>query len=124
MCVLAVGCGGAEQGSPKPISGPPKEVADVVAQLERATARGDFAAICDDLLASAARQRAGGADCARLLGDRAGDIRRPRIVVQSIEVDGSRAQVRVRTTARGQAAVTDVIRMVRENGRFRISSLG
>ena len=124
MCALAVGCGGAEKGSPKPISGPPKEVAAVVAQLERATAKRDFNAICDDLLSSAARQRAGGSDCARLLGERAGTIRRPRIVVQSIEVNGSRAQVRVRTTAGGQAATTDVLHMVRENGRFRISSLG
>jgi hypothetical protein len=31
---------------------------------------------------------------------------------------------RVRTTATGQAATGDVIRLVREGGRFRISSLG
>ena len=124
MCMLAAGCGGSEKASPKPISGPPKEVADVVAQLQRATARRDFSAICDDILASAARRRAGGTDCARLLAERAGSIRRPRILVQSIEVDGGRALVRVRTTAAGQAATTDVLRMVRENGRFRISSLG
>ncbi len=95
-----------------------------MAQLQQATSKRDFNTICNDLFASAARQRAGGTDCARLLGERAGSIRRPRILVQSIEVDGNRAQVRVRTTAAGQAATTDVIRMVRENGRFRISSLG
>src|SRR6476619_3868780 len=106
--MLAAGCGGGGKGSPKPISGPPKEVADVVTQLQQATAKRDFNTICNDLLASAARQRAGGADCARLLGARAGSIRRPRILVQSIEVDGNRAQVRVRTTAAGQAATTDV----------------
>jgi hypothetical protein len=59
-----------------------------------------------------------------VLGERAGNVRRPRIVVQAIEVDGNSAQARVRTTARGQAATTDVIRLIREGGRFRISALG
>jgi hypothetical protein len=96
----------------------------VVQRLETATARRDFATICDDLLASATRTQAGGADCSRVLGERANDVRRPRIAIQAIEVDGNRAQARVRTTARGQAAATDVLRLVREGGRFRISSLG
>ena len=123
-CVLAVGCGGGGSGTVKPISGPAKEVADVVNRLERATARRDFATICNDLFAAAARARVGGADCVRVLGERAGTVRRPRIVVQAIEVDGNRAQVRVRTTASGQAATSNVISMVRENGRFHIASLG
>jgi hypothetical protein len=121
---LAVGCGGGGPSAPKPISGPAKEVADVVARLQKATARQDFATICDDLLAAATRSQAGGADCVRVLGERAGSVRRPRIVVQAIEVDGNSAQARVRTTARGQAATTDVIRLIREGGRFRISALG
>jgi hypothetical protein len=123
-CVLAAGCGGGKNPAPKPISGPAKEVADVVQRLQTATARRDFATICDDLLASATRRQAGGPDCARVLGERASDVRRPRIAIQAIEVDGARAQARVRTTARGQAAVIDVLRLVREDGRFRISSLG
>ena len=93
-------------------------------RLEQATAKHDYAFICDQLLSAAARERAGGDDCARLLTARAGEIRRPRIQVQAIEIDGARAQVRVRTTAGGQAATTDVIHLVREKGRFRISSLG
>ena len=96
----------------------------MIARLQHATARHDYDTICNQLLSAAARERSGGADCARLLGERAGTIRRPRILVQSIAVDGGRAQVKVRTTAVGQAATTDVIRMVREKGRFRISSLG
>lgn len=124
VCVLAAGCGGSKNAAPKPISGPAKEVAEVVQRLETATARQDFATICDDLLASATRRQAGGADCERVLGERASDVRRPRIAIQAIEVDGNRAQARVRTTARGQAPTTDVLRLVREGGRFRISSLG
>jgi hypothetical protein len=122
--VLAAGCGGDDKGSPKPISGPAKEVAGVVQRLEKATAQQDFATICDDLLSAATRRQAGGPDCVQVLGRRAADVKRPRILVQAIEVEGNRAQARVRTTATGQAATTDVIRMVRENGRFRITSLG
>jgi hypothetical protein len=51
-------------------------------------------------------------------------VRRPRIVIRSIDVSGNAALARVRTTATGQAATNDVIRLVRERGRFRISSLG
>jgi hypothetical protein len=122
--LLAAGCGGGKIPAPKPISGPAKEVADVVRRLERATARRDFATICNDLLASATRTQAGGPDCVRVLGERATGVRRPRIVIQAIEVAGNSAQARVRTSASGQAPATDVLRMVRERGRFRISSLG
>jgi hypothetical protein len=111
-------------GAPKPIQGPPKEVADVIQKLQSATRTHDFQTICDDLLAAATRRQAGGADCPSLLGERAKGVRRPRIVIRAIEVSGNAALARVRTTATGQAATNDVIRLVRERGRFRISSLG
>jgi hypothetical protein len=122
--MLMAGCGGAESGKPKPISGPAKQVAGVIQRLEKATAQRDFTTICDDLLASATRRQAGGADCADVLGQRARGVRRPRIRIRSIEIQGNQAVVRVRTTATGQAATGDVIRLVRENGGFRVLSLG
>ena len=123
-CLLACGCGGGEKAPPKPISGPAKEAAAVVQQLEKATAKHDFTAICDDLLAAATRKQAGGAQCPAVLEARARGVRKPHIAIQGIEVQGDQAQVKVRTTAVGQAPTVDVIRMVRENGRFRVSSLG
>jgi hypothetical protein len=123
MCLLA-GCGGGDSPQPKPVSGPAKEVATVVEQLETATAKKDFTTICADLLARATREQAGGTQCPAVLEARARDVRRPRIVIQAIEVQGDRAQVRVRTTAVGQTAKTDTIRLVRESGRFRVLSLG
>jgi hypothetical protein len=96
----------------------------VIQKLQSATRRHDFQTICDDLLAAATRRQAGGTDCPAVLGERAKGVRRARIVVQSIEVSGNTALARVRTTATGQAATGDVIRLVREGGRFRISSLG
>jgi hypothetical protein len=96
----------------------------VIQRLQSATRRHDFQAICANLLAAATRREAGGADCPAVLGARAKGVRRPRIVIQAIEVSGNSALARVRTTATGQAATSDVIRLVREGGRFRISSLG
>jgi hypothetical protein len=124
ICVLVAGCGGGETRKPKPISGAPKQIADLVQKLEKATAQRNFTTICDDLLAAATRRQAGGADCPDVLDQRARGVRRPRIRIQSIEVQGSQALVRVRTTATGQAATRDVIRLVREQGKFRVLSLG
>jgi hypothetical protein len=123
-CICAAGCGAGDRAQPKPISGAAKEVAAVVQRLEKATARKDFSTICDELLASVTRKQAGGDDCPAVLGTRVRGVRRPKIKIESIEVDGARAQARVRTTASGQAATVDVIRLVREDGNFRVISLG
>ena len=96
----------------------------MIQRLQRATAQRDYTTICDQLLAAGTRAQAGGADCPAVLGARARGVRHPRIVIKAIELRGSTARVTVRTTASGQAAITDVIRLVRERGRFRVSSLG
>ena len=124
LCLALAGCGGGDDDAPKPITGPAKQVASVIERLERATAQQDFATICDDLLAAAARRQAGDGNCEKVLAERARGVRRPRIVIQSIDVNGATAEARVRTTARGQAVVEDVIQLVRENGRYRIAALG
>jgi hypothetical protein len=122
--MLIAGCGGGSGDKPKPISGPAKDAAVVIQRLEKATAKQDFATICNDLLATATRRHAGGDQCADVLGQRARGVRHPRIRIRSIEVAGNQAVVRVRTTATGQAPVNDVIRLVKENGEFRVLSLG
>jgi hypothetical protein len=124
FCVLIAGCGGGGSSKPEPITGPAKEVATVVARLQKATAQRDFATICNELLAAVTRRQAGGADCPDVLGERARGVSRPRIRIEAIEIKGNQAQVRVRTTATGQAPTRDVIRLVRERGRFRVLALG
>jgi hypothetical protein len=127
-CSLALaglaGCslGGGEQ--PPRVTGAAREVASVVERLERAVAGRDWGAICDDLFTSAARRRAGGADCPRLLRSDAAGVRSPRIEVVRIAIKGDRAAARVRTRARGQPPLTDVIELRREDGRYRVESLG
>lgn len=120
--VLA-GCGDGD-GDPRPITGPAREAADVVERFERATASHDFATICAELFTAAVRERAGGEDCEQALAERGRRVRRPRILIDRIEVEGKRARVKVTTSAAGQARVSDTIVLAREDGRFRIASLG
>ncbi len=96
----------------------------MVGRLDTATAHRDYKTICDQLFAAATRAQAGGTDCPAMLATRARGVRRPRIVVRSIVVQGSQARARVMTTAGGQAPTAVVIRLVREHGQFRVSSLG
>lgn len=121
--ILVAGCGGGGDGKPKAITGPAKDVATTIQRLERATATRDFTTICEQLLATATRKQAGGDQCPDVLDQRARGVRRPRIRIVSIEVQGNRARARVRTTAVGQASAPNVIRLVREDGRFRVLSL-
>jgi hypothetical protein len=126
--VLLVGVvllGGSEdsEDDPQPITGPGRQVANVVTRLERATRRRRFDVVCDELFTRAARTRAGGRNCVRLLRSTARDVRRPRIRLLSVRIDGRRAEARVRTLSEGQAAVEETIDFLRERGRYRIASL-
>ena len=117
------GCLPGSDDEPKPITGAPKEVADVITRLERATQRRDFGVLCDQLFTPSARARAGGKDCVALLRETAKDVRRARIRLLDVRVEGNRATARVRTMSEGQTAVEETINLVRRRGRYRISAL-
>jgi hypothetical protein len=118
------GCDLGEDEPPERIRGAPKEVAGVVARLERATRARDFGAICDQLFTDAARRRAGGRGCPKLLRSTAADLRDPRIRLVKIQIrkEGD-ARAVVRTTAVGQPPLEDTIELRRERGRYRIAAL-
>jgi hypothetical protein len=125
MAVAAslAGCLGADH-EPRAAAGAPRAIADVIQRLERETAAGDFAGICRDLFTAAARERAGGRDCARLTGSAAAGVERPSIEPVAIELKGTTARVRVRTRATGQALVTDELLLRRVAGEWRVDGLG
>jgi hypothetical protein len=109
----------------QPAAGAPRAIAEVVQQLERATAAGDYQTVCRDLFTAAARERAGGRDCVRLTRSAARGIGRPRIEVRGIELDGAAAaRVRVRTRADGQARLDELLVLRRERGEWRVEALG
>ena len=118
------GCSlGADEEAP-PASGEASGVARAIDRLERASAAGDHALICRELLTAAALERAGGPDCARLMRSSARGIEAPSIEVRSIAVEGERATVEVVTRARGQGPVDDRIELRRGEGGWRIEGLG
>jgi hypothetical protein len=126
-CSLALtglaGCSLDGDEEPKPAAGAVRAVGETVERLERAIARGDWRTICEDMFTAAARRRAGGDGCPRLLRADARGLRGPRIRVLRIDVEGRRAEVRVRSRARGQQPLTDVLELRRERGAYRVESL-
>ena len=122
VLVAAGGCGGGDDDD-RDAGGLAKEASAVIADLERAIAAGEFERICAELLSSEVRRQAGGGDCPAMLERTSAGVKRPRIEVKKIKIEGSTAIVDVETTAQGQARVPDTIRLVREAGGYRISSL-
>ena len=118
-----MGCSLGGDEEPQPVSGVTKEIAATVEQLERAVATQDFAEVCNDLFTRSARQRSGGTDCANQLRVAGEGVRRPRIEVGGITIEGDKAVVKVVTRAQGQARVPDELRLRREGGSWRVDSL-
>jgi hypothetical protein len=119
------GCGADTETVPAPtaVAGPPQRVARVVERFEVALRERDFALICDELLSAAARRREGGGRCATKLAAASAGRREPGIRPLAIRIAGSRAEVRVRSRARGQAPVEETIQLDLVDGRYRISAL-
>jgi Putative lumazine-binding len=124
VMLAPTGCLGGADEEPRPATGAPAAVAGVVDRLETAVAARDFATVCGELFTTGARERAGGEECERRLRSAAEGVERPTIEVRRIDVSGERATVEVVTDARGQARVTDELRLRREGGGWRIEALG
>jgi Putative lumazine-binding len=123
VMLAPVGCSIGGDEEPKPVTGVPKAIAETVQQLELAVARRDYATICNELFTDTARQRAGGDECVSQTRSAAEDVARPTIQIEQIAVKDDRALVRVATTARGQARVTDTLELRRTGGEWLIEAL-
>ena len=125
LCALVIGlagCGGGDDDNPD-ASGLAREASAVVEDLERSIRAGEFEHVCADLLSAEVRRQAGGGDCPAMLERTSAGVKRPRIQVREIRIEGATAAVDVVTVAKGQERVGDTIRLVRESGAYRISSL-
>jgi ketosteroid isomerase-like protein len=118
--VVQSGCGGG--GDPSDA----QQVRSAVAAFAAATAAKDYRALCDRLLAPklVAQVRAGGRSCEAALEHGLGDVRRPRLAVASVRIDGDSASVAVRSSARGEATARETLELTRIGGSWRIASLG
>ena len=126
-CSLALaglaGCSFGDDDEPEAPRATVRAVEQTVERLEQAIAGGDWQVVCNELFTASARRRAGGRACPRLLRSDAEGLRRPTIRIVRIDVEGGRAEVRVRSRSRGQQPITDVIELRRERGTYRIDSL-
>ena len=125
LCALVFGlasCGGGDDED-KATGGLAQEAAAVIEQLEQSIRAGEFERICDELLSAEVRRQAGGGECPAMLERTSAGIKRPRIQVQKISIEGATAEVQVVTVADGQDRVEGTIKLVREAGGYRISSL-
>jgi hypothetical protein len=113
----AAGCGGGPTDE--------EQVRDTLAAFGRATARQDYRALCERVLAPRLVQsvRQAGLPCEQALRRGFAGVRDPRISVGAVRVDGDRATAEVRTSAAGQEPSSDPVELEKVGDGWRISAL-
>jgi hypothetical protein len=124
VALLAAGCGGQQASSSEEFQGAEREVAQTVERLGEAGDEGRTREICAQLLATTVveRLRESDQDCERVVARALDQADTYDLEVQDVRVDGERARARVQ--AGGDEDNVDVIELVRQGGRWRITSLG
>jgi hypothetical protein len=117
------GCSLGGDHEARPARGAPNAVAATMQALDQAVRARDYRGICNELFTAAARRRAGDKDCERLLRSAAAGVRKPRVRILAIRIEGHRATVRVRSSGSNQRPLVDEVELVRERGGYRISAL-
>ena len=122
LLVLALAAAGGLAGCGKSDE---DEVRDTLSRFETAAKDRDYKALCDDLLAQelVARLRTIGLPCPLALSRGLGATLQPSISVEKVKVNGDTALAQITTTAVGQQASNDTIRLVKQDGSWRIASL-
>jgi hypothetical protein len=101
------------------------QVRDTLAAFGRATARQDYKALCERILAPRLVRSVAeaGVPCVEALRRGFEGVREPRITVGAVRVDGGRATAEVRTSAAGQQPSRDTVALVKTDAGWRIASL-
>jgi hypothetical protein len=103
-----------------------KEVSATLDRYAKATREKDYQTLCDSLFSNNIVDglRSAGLPCeVALSSSTLKDLRNPQLTVLGVEVTGDHAAARARTSAAGEVASVDTIRLVREDGNWRIDSL-
>ncbi|MEA2231302.1 MAG: hypothetical protein QOD83_1118 [Solirubrobacteraceae bacterium] len=89
-----------------------------------ATREKDYQTLCDDLFASALAEtiRSVGLPCEVALRTGWGSRQNPQLKVIKVEVNGDQALARTRSTAVGESPADETLRLVREDGSWRLAS--
>lgn len=102
-----------------------KAVSETLERYAAATRDKDFQTICDDIYAKdlVDRVKAAGLPCEVALETGLGARENPQLTVLAVEVNGDQALARVRSTAGGEPTSTDLVRLIKEGGGWRVASL-
>ena len=102
-----------------------EQVRETLDRYAVATRDKDYQTICDELYARdlVDRVRAAGLPCEVALRTGLEDRQNPRLEVQGVEVSGDQALARVRSTAAGEVPSVDTVRLIKEDGDWRVASL-
>jgi hypothetical protein len=115
LSVAAAGCGKSDQ----------QQVRDTLKRYEQATGRQDYNALCAKVLARSLIDRLAqvGLPCDQALRIGLGTVRNPKLQVVRVRITGGLALALVRSSAAGQPTSTDTIRLIKDGGDWKISSL-
>jgi len=118
LVVLLAGCG--DEGTT-----PEDAVRDVVTRFGQASAKKDYQAICDDLIARSLSDNVEefGLPCELAFKQGLEGVRGAKLVIRRLSVKGDVAKVVVHTTAANQAPSDDTLTLRRVDGEWRISAL-
>jgi hypothetical protein len=102
-----------------------QQVRDTLAAFGRATARQDYKALCERILAPRLVRSVAdaGVPCVEALRRGFEGVRDPRVSVGAVRVIGGRATAEVRTSAAGQQPSRDEVALVKTDAGWRIASL-
>jgi hypothetical protein len=115
IALSAAGCGASDE----------RQVRDTLKRYEQATARQDYNALCGNVLARSLIDRLAqvGLPCDQALRLGLGTVRNPKLQVLKVRITDKLALALVRSSAAGQPTSTDTIRLAKDGGNWRISSL-
>jgi ketosteroid isomerase-like protein len=124
-CVLIFGALVVAAVALKPAPDSEEQVRATLDRYAGATRDKDYQTLCDDLYASdlVERIRSAGLPCEVALRTGLEDRQNPQLKVLAVEVSGDQAAARVRSTAGGEVASVDTVRLVKEGDGWRVSSL-
>lgn len=109
----------------KPAPDSEEEVRATLDRYADATRDKDYQELCDSLYATdlVERIRSAGLPCEVALRTGLEDRQNPQLQVITVEVSGDEAAARVRSTAGGEVASVDTVRLIKEGDGWRVSSL-
>jgi hypothetical protein len=114
--VVLAGCGGPTDD---------QQVRQAITAFGQATKAKDYKRMCTQLLAPAlvTQVQSIGLPCEQALQRGLGSVRDPQLVVGKVTVNGTRATAQVRSSAAGEAPSSDLVRLQKIRGTWRIASL-